>query len=363
VKKVFCVFMAVIMCFGTFSACSKQNTQNSTSTAPATTAVTTVAVTTELTSAETTTETPTTKATELINEQQARKTATEFLNYLKIKDVDKICALIGAGTRNSFSGELVVNAAPYSFFSKIDVKSYEIIETIPCDGYMRYKVNLDISKSGSDFFPAGKSTWILEVIDPIFDKAPIQMFRNISNSISIVTWEKQSDVVNFCYWFSEIFDCYKSVNDFNELVPSPQKTDSFNSFCYGLIFFLSIDNYYCKLYNVELVSRKKIETDAKTAFGITTVDLKKFGGYDKKNDSITIGGDGYAAFWTISSLSSELFNSKTQQYIVTIDYYSDEAYVLKAKTIQYIVRKNADTSLTLLSTKVLFDTGAGLAGR
>ena len=194
-KKVFCVFMAVIMCFGTFSACSKQNTQNSTSTAPATTAVTTVAVTTELTSAETTTETPTTKATELINEQQARKTATEFLNYLKIKDVDKICALIGAGTRNSFSGELVVNAAPYSFFSKIDIKSYEIIETIPCDGYMRYKVNLDISKSGSDFFPAGKSTWILEVIDPIFDKAPIQMFRNISNSISIVTWEKQSELL------------------------------------------------------------------------------------------------------------------------------------------------------------------------
>ena len=368
-KKVFCVFLAVILCFGTLSACSKPNTQTNTTTAAATTAD----ITSEpLTEATTTAFKKLTDAQiaklslskfkdylnsidysgvddEEIFSQEAELTAKQFLNYLMSKDVKSISALIGADYYNA-KGKLVSNKA-YKFFGEIDVKSYKISD-IYSDSYtFSCNVKLTISKSSNKLFPVGSSTWDLE-IGYSRDSPPlaVQLFKRVNKTITTGNF---GAAVYFCRNFSDTFYCFKTMTDFNNLVPNVKDKDTYTAFCYDLIALTDfLDDSPLK--------RKTVEARVKAAFGITTVDFRKSGDYNKTDDTILAGGS--CMTWYYCSLSSESFDSGTKLYTIIIDYYSDAAFILKAKTMKYVVRENTDESLSLLSTRLLFDTGAELAG-
>jgi len=333
VKKVFCVFLAVILCFGTLSACTKPNTKNNTTTAAATT--------------EATDE----NNSGLISNEQAKLTAAKFLNYMKKKDVKNILAFIDSYAIYDTAKEKQKKIAAYSFFRNIDLKSYKILEIQPYESYYRITVKLNISKSGSELFPAGTSTWVLDVAN--YDKIDdIQLFKNANKTINVSSNEGQGAPVDFCINFSEMFNSFGTYTDFNKLVPNIENKDAFNTFCYNVIAFTNtLDG--------GPIPRKQIAANAKKILGITTVDFKKYRDYNKKNDTILAGGSDFSS--TFCSLSSEKFDSYTKQDTIQIDYYADTAYILKAKTMKYVVRENADGSLTLLSTALLFDSGVNLA--
>jgi len=377
VKKVFCVFLAVNLCFGTLSACTKPTTQNSTTTAAATTADTTSESLTEATTTafkkltdaqiaklsaakfiEYTEDLRSSNYTDDdITDQIADLTAKQFLNYLKINDLKNIIPFIGANDYNA-SAELKSEKA-YSFFRDFHITGYEMLKVGNMNGFTGYKVVLNISQSRSEFFPTGTCRWTLEVGDASQDMPPIHLFKQANKAISILADSDFGAAVDFCYYFSESFYCFQTLNDFNKLTPSTKDSVAFNDFCFYVIAFLDYNSYDNSSPFNGPIKRTLIEKQAKNVLGITNVDWTKFEDYNKKTDSIEIGGrDGS---WLYDTLSSVNFDSSTRQYTVVIDFYADAAYILKAKTMKYIVSENADGSLTLLSTALLFDSGVEIA--
>ena len=332
-KKVFCVFLTVVLCFGTLSACTKPKKQNSTTTAPATTVETT-----EITSDDNSGE---------ITDEQAKLTATKFLNYMKNKDVKNILTLLDTYAVNYSAKEKLKKIAAYSFFRDIELTSFQIVDILRFADYYRLTVKLNISKSSSELFPAGTSTWVLDVAisDRIND---IQLFKNVNESINIIPNEGQSNVFYFCTSFSELFNSLDTYTDFNKMIPVVKDKDAYNTFCYDVIAFTNV------LYGGPM-PRTQIVANAKKVLGITLIDFKLYSGYNKKDDTILAGGSDFSTVYC--SLFSEHFDSNSKQHTIVIDYYADAAYIFKAKTMKYIVKENSDSSLTLLSTTLLFDSG------
>ena len=266
-------------------------------------------------------------------------TANSFLGYLKSRDFDNLCIILG-----------IENKEAYSFFNDIKVDSYEITEENTIQYGMQYKVKLNISESSCELFPVGTSRWILEVVNDLC--CYIELFRPADINISRITFSEEKDAILFCYRFSAGFHCYKTINDFNQIVPDNSDTKAFSYFCNSLIQFLPFDNDDVTGYEYK---RDSIEIQAQRVLGITNVDFKKYLYYKELNDSLEFQYHG--TLWVFSSLSSKEFDPDTKQYTIVIDYYSDTAYILKAKTMKYIVQENKDKSFTLLLTELMFDSG------
>jgi len=356
VKKIICILLIIILCFSILSACIKPNTQKNTTTEGTKNAVTTSENTTESTVAE---------GSGLITVKQAKLTATEFLNYMKNKDVKNIINYIGVNNTYYSSEystkEKLKNMKPYLFFNDVELDSYKILEAVSYDTYIRVKATLNISKSGNELFPVGTSTWIIDV-ENLDRLNAIQLFKKANETINIISGlniecsEGTGDAVDFCQRFSTEFKCFETLTDFKKLVPNTKDRTAINSFCNALLRFLPLSTY--SEYD-DRFKRIQLENLAQSVLGITGFDFKKSPNYIKAEDSLSLsflGGN-----TTFCSLSSEIFDLKTKQYTIVIDYYGDEAFILKAKTVKYIVRVNTDSSLTLLSTKLLFNNDAKLA--
>jgi len=61
--------------------------------------------------------------------------------------------------------------------------------------------------------------------------------------------------------------------------------------------------------------------------------------------------------WMFANLVSENFDEETDTYTITIDFYADAAYMLKAKTMQYEVVAIGEDEYRMLSSERLYDSG------
>jgi len=156
-KKIICVLLAAILFFSALSACTKPSLQKST----------TLGETTTVVAIEDTTESTIKEGSGLISIKQAKLTASEFLNFIKNKDIKNIINYIGVN--NSYysseysTEEKLKNMKHYLFFNNVELDSYKILEAVSFDTYIRVKATLNISKSGNELFPAGTSIWVLDV--------------------------------------------------------------------------------------------------------------------------------------------------------------------------------------------------------
>lgn len=279
------------------------------------------------------------------------KAAEDFLESLKEKDVKRFVWFTNKWYNHAADEN--ENTRAYSFIrDDVDVASYKIVSNETKEGFCRFTVELNISASDNDLFPIGTGEWFLD-----FDNFNyrISLFRETDKEINIITYNNQNDIVEFCRSFSFELDCYKSVTDFNTLIPDDDD-ELAGYFCQRLIRCLPIefDNN-----GSSRVKRKELEKQAKSVLGITTLDVTKSKFYDKQSDSEIM--ELHAGSDSACSLVSDQVNPKTNQRVVVIDYYSDTAYILKAKTIQYTLRMNADKSFTLISTELLYDSGFQVA--
>lgn len=277
-------------------------------------------------------------AEEKKNEVKAR----QFLNYIKAKRINDIAYFIGAGDK--------VTKEACKVFNEIDVDSYEIEQLTSTDFF----VALHISKSSSALFPLGTSRWRLNTEND--GATDISVFKRINSIDTNLNAYPFKGVVYFSYRISADLGCFETMDDFNKLVEK-YKTDNGVSSEFGdyLVNFL-IDNHYGDAsFAKQPIKRTDMESWAKTTLGITSFDFRKHYMYNSEYD--TIGTTGYGRPFPPATLSSSAYDQTTRIYTIVLDYYLDGVYLFKAKTMRYTVRENADGTLTLLSTKLLYDSG------
>lgn len=334
-----CLFITVLLCFVFAVSCGRKSDEN-----------TTVGGTTNSTG---TTNITTTKLSKYGYGGDAEQTANEFLASLKNKDVEGFISLINWIYTDEVKKN---NIQAYSFIRDIDLDSYKILKREtkkgPFDPYEQFIIEIHISKSDINLFPVGTSRWMLIIDSPLY-VFNVRLFKNIDNAMNIITQKNQNDIVKFCCDFSFEMNCYESVTDFNTIVPD-SNDEKAGYFCQNLIRCLPVtydDN--------GSVKRDELEKLAENILGITSIDITKDIYYDKNSDSVPLLLN--SASWYTCSLAASEFDSKTKQHTIIIDYYSDTAYLLKAKTMQYTIRENSDKSFMLISTVLLFDSGFQVA--
>ena len=367
-KKAICVLLAILMVTCTLAGCGKDTAAETTT---ATTAV------------ETTAEGATTAAPVLTDEQILALSAPDFAAYLFHMNVDGLTEseIIEKSTdltvkqflyyiKNKQVADIVyfirgydhlseepIDAETYAFFKNVDVDAYEITEiSKDSSGYLTsYKVTLNISKSSSALFPVGKSDWIINARADFDYDTLIRLFRNANDTSTILRFASIDETVRFCYDVSVYLGCFETMDDFNKLVEKVQGTDNFHWFCDFFVNLLLRNSPDYDEANAYSAKRTELETLAKAAFDITNIDFKKYKYYNSTDDTVNVPGHG--APWVNATLSSSTYNRDTRISTIVIDYYADAAHLLIAKSMKYTLRVNADDSLTLLATQLVYDSG------
>jgi hypothetical protein len=282
-----------------------------------------------------------------------------FMHYLMDKDIESILSLIGLRTDylerfESGDGEKQDAYQAYGFLKDADIKGYQVLssETRQYNGRQsdgrRYIVELDIEKSDTSYFASGKSNWQVEF--GIDGSSPLQVFQPQDGLLSRTHFSEASDPAMFAYQAAVYLDLFEDVDDFNSIVPGTDvKEFYFDKFTSDMMRFL-----FNKFEN-ELITAKGLAIETEKAFGITDVDFTRYYRYDPETDSMSFGAGG--GMWMFPDLVSEDFDEETDIYAITIDFYADAAYMLKAKTMKYEVVTIGEGEYRMLSTECLYDSG------
>ena len=314
------IFIMTVLCTGFLFACENKNPFSSEDTAKSSIS------------------SKTTSGSELYDDG-LDEIANQFLTSVKNKDIKSIVDL-------GFYDE-----AACFWVNDIKLDRYDLKRVNSEDFPAKFAVVLYISQSKNDLFPIGTSKWELKID---FDSPGLRvfLFKPVDKMLDIISHDVQDDVVSFCYRFSLELKCYQSLTDFTQLVPDYNNGDDFVNFCTSLIRAL-------KFSTDPEVKRTDLQERVKKAFNMASIDFKRAKSYNDETDTIEctfLGG-----YWAYCTLSSKRFEAKTSQYTVVIDYYADTAFLIKAKTMEYTVKKNNDNSLRLLSTKLIYDSGFEVA--
>ncbi len=281
---------------------------------------------------------------EIKEKQICRAIAEGFLTALKNRNLKDVLHYLETEDTDA-----------YKFLTDLNLESYSIVEEIEVYGSaMKYVVQLDITGSGSDLFPVGKSMWEVGVEEPEAGNGGITLFKPVTNKINRIKYDKQSKDIDFCADFFELLEPYViSASDLNKMVPDIKDAEPYNDFCESLIIFL-------RRYGLpeENTPADSVMAEAKRVLGITKIDLKKYSYY--------IESEGTVSTWSTAGISyfgsvvSREYDPQTRQSTIILDYYSDSAHLLKGKTVKFIVKENEDKSFTMLSTEILYDSGVDL---
>lgn len=266
--------------------------------------------------------------------------AYEFLEALKSKDVKKLCGMAG-----------VISEEAYDFFKNTDVESYEMGRGVSYKYGKIFEVTLNITKSSHELFPVGESKWILDSSgsssgDVLFQPKGVELKRLLGGNYEF------SDVVSFCENFSATFYCFGTYTDFKEICNEYREDKALDILTEGLIHFMPMDKGLDVSFGLP---RKWFEEKAEKVLGITGVDFTKSQFYNAEKDAIV--HDDHGGSWNYCTLVSEEYDEESKLHTVVLDFYADVSYLVKAKTVKYIVKENEDGSFRLLSTENLFDSG------
>jgi len=281
------------------------------------------------------------------NEQdEFDKMALDFLEKLKNADSKGLGEITDTNSDGVFDFLKDIKIDNYFINSVDEIFDQDSNGNKYSKGY-NYNIKFNISKSTSDIFPIGESNWIL-TLGPSAGSC-IFGFTPIDIDINNITWKRENSAVNFCYNFTNQFYCFSSLSDFNELVPLLQDKNYYNYFIYNCAMnYKNISKSY--YFPVD-----KLEKFMNMRYGITNIKFKEYEYYDEKNDILEPPAHG--GNWLFCTLVSDEYNKNNNHHTIVIDYYADSAYLIKSKTMEYILEGNSENDFKLLSTKLIYDSG------
>ncbi|MFA5659523.1 MAG: hypothetical protein WC900_09610 [Oscillospiraceae bacterium] len=321
---------------------SRNNSSLPESTTSATdTAATTTAATTEITTAKTMSE--------------ADKQLLDYCNTEAESYLEKI---------KGYYGKTDISASdPYEFFKDIKIESYTCGNAVPntiindgieyTTGYS-YDVILEIFESDDDAFPVRTSEWTLEAGPD--EVSWINLFARKGIRIDRLTSvrENSRDAAEFCYFFTKQFGVPESITDMQTIVPTVNSNGEFDNFVYSCCVFSFWDNNGSN----QNLDADYIQGIINKLLGIDA-DLKASKYYEPDTNILNFPAHG--GRWYYCAVNSDEYDELNNTHTVTIDFYADTAYLVKARSIKFTVEGKTDKDFKLISTEVTFDSGYKIA--
>lgn len=231
----------------------------------------------------------------------------------------------------------------FYFMDVLEIKDFKLSNAVPLNGsakesgrYYSVTAELNIEKSNSFKFPTGTSFW--NVIVNVSGTGTVKAFYQGTNNF--YSYSNTDTVEELAYKFSTAFNCFKTINSFDEL------NDGSIGFYKKASLFLS-------------------------SIGKNVNDPEDFDGYlskyaDFKNldtlSSTVYIENGTSAFKPSAQkdyyarITSHFTNEDSSEHTVIIEYYGDSAYLTEAKRMSYTLEKHSGT-YKLKSVQLIYDAG------
>lgn len=278
----------------------------------------------------------------------------EFMNSLMNKDYDKVLEMVGLTEfRLDFFYDDKMKSDirdAYSFLNSFELIGYKILDSnLGKYNVMRYTIELEVFESSTEFIQEGNSIWYVEI--GVDGSSVIQLFKPVKEKeLNYGRFSDKNSPEYFVYRAATYLQLFDTIDDFNDIVPYlDSKERYFDQFCVRMMKLLNnrFENGY--------ITAEALGKEVEKIFGITYVDFTKHSYYDSETDSMSFREGGGS--WMFESLVSLDFDNETGIHTVIIDFYTDAAYILKAKTVKYEVMNMGEDGYKMISTELIYDSG------
>lgn len=277
---------------------------------------------------------------------------------LRIKSILE-CAVSGEVPAYKSSG--YVWQSPQQL-SGVKLNGWEIAdEKLITDGNIRYEVTvtMDVAESDSEFITVGKGDYLM-IYYPDEDSSflPLRKAGELDESRLLPSYGDPKDYISLCTYYTAYFRNFFSGDVIDDL-SAPNAANSVESavFCAYVAArraggFSDTDNGIIP-YNEFNETLEKI-----LGFSADAIDAKNNLYYNADNDTIEIPGRGIS--WICGWLAEDADSGEDGTRVVTIDYYEDDFYLVKSRTVRYTVRNNDDGTCSMLKIERLFTSDRGI---
>lgn len=274
------------------------------------------------------------------NYDMYKPVAEEIINKLVAKDASGISELFGEPTGHAFD-----------FISGIDFTGTEIKEDTAQNFTYFAKVRLNVSGGNQAVFPQGEAEWLLAVAYGA--DAPISYFGPAATYYDCGA--ERENIYNFCYNTSKQFGVFDTTNDLSQLGSRDNLTNP--EFYFGLPQALRYAGKEgsAAVMSEELYSRSVLLDSAKRTYNLSGLDPSVCGDfYDSATETLSIPARGGTWMFWRPIKHDTIDNIHT----VTIDYYADEGYLIKAKTMVYTVEETTDGLYKMVSVEKTYENSS-----
>lgn len=349
-KKLIALILSSLLLFS-LVACRKNQDKSTTLEETTTCETTTIKTTTEESSLEVETTDDTYSEYDEIYYNDSLDGCKYVLDAMVNKDMDTLLCYSGHA---DYEGETDM----YDFFKDIDIDKYVIDK----DNYIHLDtvrdiipVTLYISKSDNEMFPVGESEWNFSIIYTAFES--VIVFENTAETPKVhIDLPKDNykyiNAVDFCYNLTNYFG--ESIYDKTQqgkIIDFEYKPQYIDSCATSVINFLQSVGYLKDYadYTVE-----NITNGFEKMIGTVGCDLTLDKSY--KKDSNTLDSQHLGAWWSSATLNEETYNKDDDTYTIVIDWWADNMFMVKARTIKYTVSQIEDNQFKLISLEYLYDS-------
>lgn len=244
----------------------------------------------------------------------------------------------------------------------VRLNSWEIAdEKIITDGNFRYEVTvtMDVAESDNEFVTEGTGDYLM-IYYPGEDRSflPLRKVGELDENRLLPSYGNPNDYVDFCTYYTAYFRDFfsgETIGDLSEPnVAYSAENAVFNAYvaAYRAGGFHNVDNIPYDEFNETLKKMLGFSADA--------ISAKSCMYYNADDDTIEIPGRGTS--WVCGWLAEDTDGEEDGTRIVTVDYYEDDFYLVKSRTVRYTVRNNDDGTCSMLKIERLFTSDRDILG-
>lgn len=230
--------------------------------------------------------------------------------------------------------------------------------------YTRYEVTLtlDITESESEFMPVGTADYLL-IFYPGEDRLylPLRKAGELDESRLLPAYgDDVKEYVNFCTYYTAYFRDWFSGDEITDFSAPDIDCSARDAVICAYIAasrgggFRDIDN------GIIPYSEYNETFENILGFSADAINAKNSGLYNADADSIEIPAMGYG--WICGWLTEDAEGDEDNTRVITIDYYEDDFYLVKSRTVRYTLRINDDGTCSMLKIERLYTSDRGILG-
>ncbi|MCM1024207.1 MAG: hypothetical protein NC395_09135 [Prevotella sp.] len=231
--------------------------------------------------------------------------------------------------------------------------------------FTRYEVTLTlgVAESESEFVPVGTADYLL-VYCPGEDRLflPLRKAGELDESSLLPFYgDGVKEYVNFCTYYTAYFRNFFDGDVIDDFSAPETNLDYIGD----TVFCAYVAAYRAggfRDYDLGIIPYDEFNVTLKKTLGFSAdaIDAKNCPYYNAANDTVEIPGRGTS--WLCGWLAEDTDGDGEGVHIVTVDYYEDDFYLIKSRTVRYTVRENGDGTCSMLKIERLFTSDRGILG-